>query len=176
MTKGLIFCTHCGSAGPLWNASAAELPDHPNCPHCGRPAVVVQPSPDRLTQQLISVIREADLTAQDLDAIQAAITDVGEEATLDDLADRVPESRAFLERVAGLGIGNWIALLAIIVAAVWGYIAHTDAIDAMTSADQPRAVQRTSQLSQKNLREIAHQVEVDLEHAPQLKHKNQSEH
>lgn len=119
-------------------------------------------SRQRIARDIISTIRETDLSAGELQEIADVLADNAVPITAGELAQRVPAADAVIKIAVARGGRNGLAMLGVAVTLAMGYIAHLDAEKATRTTAAPT---RTSQLSDEDIAKIAAQVEADLEQA-----------
>ncbi len=158
------------------------------CPVCGAPIVQLREPKPALSIQIVSAVRDADLTPDDLSELADALGRAATNASPRELAALVPAASKVITIASKAG-ENWIGLLALIVAVIAIYIAHTDAQQAHQDAEraiesahtdaerarqdsqdalkQARSADRkTSTLSDDEVRKIAEQIEAELRRRP----------
>lgn len=136
------------------------------CQGCRSTHVIdISPRPRVNAEVITQAIRDADMSVNDLQdlaaAVQAATGDISPRA----LAEQVPSAQHVIVIASRAG-RDWLALLGIVIAIVLGYVAHLDAEKASRSADQEPKAERTSELTEHDLRKIAKQVESKMHDTP----------
>lgn len=130
-----------------------------------------------LPVEIVTAVRDANLTVDDLEQLTAALRDAPEGISPRAMAERVPRASKVITIASRAG-EQWLALLAIIVTAISLYIAHTDsqqahqdaeaahrdAVQAHQDAERAtRTAERTGSLSDEDIRKITRQIEEQVE-------------
>lgn len=144
-----------------------------SCPSCGRMVQAIgDPPRAKIHADIVTVIREADLSADDLDQLRRVLASADADASPRAIAEEFPAASQIVV-VASRAGKDWIALLGLIVTvfslALAGaaiVIQHDDAEEALRSADKAAQVERTSQLTDEDVAEIAARIAAELKKPP----------
>jgi uncharacterized protein HemX len=152
------------------------------CPKCGAPTTQLNETKPPLPIQIITAVRDADLSPVELLELADAVRDAPAEMSPRQLAEQVPAASKIITIASRAG-DRWIELLAVVLAAVAFYVQHVDAQQAHRDAQQAReeahqdaerarqdsrqerrearkAARTTGSLSDEDIRKIAHQIEA----------------
>lgn len=192
-------CLHCGWSGtPNHKMLRDEHGDvslvlsQKPCPKCGAQTIQLNDAKP-LPIQIITAVRDADLTDDELLDLADAVREAPSDTTPRELGERVPSASKIIS-IASRGGEHWIELLALVLATIAFYVSHTDAQQAHRDAQQAselahqdaqqahqdaerarqddgqnerqnarEATRKTSSLSDEDVRRIALQIEAELE-------------
>jgi hypothetical protein len=135
-------CVYCGWSGTPNHAvlrdthgSPALLVSQKPCPRCGRETINLKAPKASLPVEIVTAVRDADLTSAELLALADALRNAPSDASPRSVADQVP-SASKLITIASRAGKHWLELLTLIVMAVALYVQHHDAQQAHHDAQQ----------------------------------------
>lgn len=136
------------------------------CPICGAGTTTLDSPKRSLPVEIITAIREANLTGDELSAVGDAVRAAAQDVSPRELAEQVPAASKLIT-VASRAGENWLQLLALVVSIVAIYIAHADTQQAHRDAEEAlrvaRQAQSTAELSDDEVREIADRISAALD-------------
>jgi hypothetical protein len=108
-----------------------------HCPQCGTRAVQLNEPKSSLPVEIVTAVRDAGLTADQLEGLARAIRESDASTTPRELADRaqIPAAGRVIAIASKAG-KNWLVLLGVVIALVAAYVAHSDAEQARRDAQQ----------------------------------------
>lgn len=130
------------------------------CPSCGGTAHV--PPAVWLNQR--TRLRPSDLPTAMLESLLEALTSgaIPKDVTPEGLRDRFPEATPIIAVAVQRGGRNWLALLALIVTLIIGYLAHSDAQEAHTDAQ--KMIDIAGHAAKHQTEQTVHFSEQEIEH------------
>jgi hypothetical protein len=172
-------CLRCGWSGtpphlPLLdeNGDVALTVSAKRCPNCAAELVVLREQRPSRIVEIITELRNADLSTDDLAALADVVRAAPGDVTPRALAKDAPRAARVIT-VASREGKDWLPLLALVVALVLAYIAHADAErahqdagvahqDAVVAHQDAEAARRSSSLTQADIDRIVQQVEEQI--------------
>jgi hypothetical protein len=129
------------------------------CPRCRRPRLELV----GLWDQFGNALREADLTAEEIELFADALATWPDEASPDELADKHPFAAPLIEEAKRSGGVEWKYWLTVALAALAMYVAHRDAdaqIEAAKTASPPT---QTRNLNEEDIARIVAAAQDEFE-------------
>lgn len=160
-----LICPHCGFTGLAQRPDSRQppLPPKMGCPRCNKLVDVQRLPRERIYADLTRTLREADLSVDQLQRLGEALRNADEDASIAAIGDQVPKARPVLRVAQRLSPEGWVALVGVIVTLLLGIMTLQSVADqARVSKDQTAQAQRTSQLTEQDLRKVDKEIALYL--------------